>query len=354
MLAAPVYDAVYEPGPMDRAVVMAGDRYGYLDLQGRLAIALDWEDAYDFDYGGLAVVGRDGKFGLIDADGRLVVPADCDELDPIGDHGDYAVCRDGRWGVLDRTGAAIVACEHPVPLAPLYADFFTLDKQKGVTRALLFHRRAGLLAAGFSELIGQADCPNLLVVRQGKKFGAVGIEQAAMLLPVAYDDMVALPAVVERRTGNFMLVTQGARKGVFDADPDAPAWLFPLDDWEDAVSLDEGRFAVRRAGRWHLAESAAALSAAQTRRAALAETADASGIDDDRAPIDFDLIVRKPPFNGFAYAFHGDAVWIADEDGLYCADVEQIQTDLAYPYGVRFSREARRRLTAYCARAAGG
>jgi hypothetical protein len=341
VLAAATYDAVYEPGPLDRVVVMRGDRFGYLDVQGRLVIGLDWDDAYDFDWGGLAVVARAGKFGLIDIHGELSLAADFDDIDPIGDHGDYAVCLHGKWGVLDRTGACIVPCEHAAALEPLYADFFTLAKQKGVAASLLYHRRTGLLATGFTELIGEAECPNLLVVRDGKKFGGIGVEQAVMLLPVEYDHLVALPAVVERRTGNFMLVTQGKCKGVFDADPDTPGWRFPLDDWEDAISLDERRFALKRGGRWRLAGWAAS-------------SGELRGRQEAGTPADFDLIVRKPPFNGYAYAFHGEDVWIADDAGLYRADVEQVETDLDYSYGITFSREARRRLKAFCARPAGG
>jgi hypothetical protein len=341
VLAAAAYDAVYEPGPLDRVVVMRDDRFGYLDVQGRLVIGLDWDDAYDFDWGGLAVVARAGKFGLIDVHGNLAVAADFDDIDPIGDHGDYAVRRHGKWGVLDRTGACIVACEHAAALEALYADFFTLAKQKGVAASLLYHRRAGLLASGFAELIGEPECPNLLVVRHGKQFGGIGVEQAAMLLPVEYDSLVALPAVVDRRTGNFMLVTQGKHKGIFDADPATPGWRFPLDDWEDAISLNERRFALKREGRWRLVDSAV-------------PSAEAGSAPEAETPADFDLIVRKPPFNGYAYAFHGDDVWIADDDGLYRADVEQIETDLEYSYCITFSREARRRLKAFCARAAAG
>jgi hypothetical protein len=363
VIVPPYYDALYDPGPLDRLVAMRDGKYGYLDLHGRVVIPLAWDDAYDFDWGGLAAVARGGKLGLIDIAGRLRVATQYDEIDAIGDHGDWSVCLDGRWGVLDRRGIEIITCTHAAPLEPLYADFFTLAKQKGVPASLLFHRRAGLLAGGYDELIGQPDCVNLLVVRTGKRFGAIGIEQAALLLPQEFDSLDALPAVVDRLTGSFMLATKGTRKGVFDADPDTEGWLFPLDDWEDVISLNERRFAVKRAGRWHFADSAAQFAARHGQKAAasgaddvdagVANEACAESPDADPPPGDFDLIVEKPPIGGHAYAFHGKAVWVADDDGLYPADPDAVQADLDFSYGIRFSREARRRLKAYV-QAAGG
>jgi hypothetical protein len=330
VLAPAQYDAVYEPGPMNRAVVMRDDRFGYLDLQGALVIPLAWDDAYDFDYSGLAIVARAGKFGLIDAAGKLVQPTEYEELDAIGDHGDYSACMQGLWGVLDGSGATVIACEHGAAFEPFYRDMFELARQKGVPKSALYHRRTGLLASGFTELIGQPDCPNLLVVRQGKRFGAIGVEQGAMLLAIEYEALTALPATVDHFSGNFMLAAKGACKGVFDADPVTPAWLFPLDDWQDIACLHQRHFAVQRAGRWYFADSAD-----QFEKTAPSED---SG---------FDLIVPKTPIGGFAYAFRDEEVWVADEDGVAPAEVDEVLADLDFRYGVKLSRESRRRLVAF-------
>jgi hypothetical protein len=363
VLAPAQYDAVYEPGPLDLAVVMQDGKFGYLNARGVLAIPLCWDDAFDFDYGGLGIVARDGKFGLIDATGALVQPAQYDELDLIGDDGDYSACLRGRWGVLDRTGTAVIACEHERAFDVFLPGFFVFadadedqddapddDAQVDVTGgpqdtteqlvSVLYHRRAGLLASGFDELLPESDACNALGVRMGKQYGVIGVEQAAWLLPPEYDQLASLPAVVGVFGANFVRVTQGAHKGLFDADMGAPGWLLPLDDWQDIVWVHERCFAVQRADRWYFADTAAATASGDTDPSIQAEAG-------------FDLIVQKPPFGGFAYALRGKEVWIANEDGLYPAPADQVLADLEYSCGIRFSREARRRLKAY-AQSGGG
>ena len=357
VLAPAQYDAVYEPGPLDLAVVEQGGKFGYLNARGVLTIPLCWDDAFDFDYGGLGIVAREGKFGLIDETGTLVQPAQYDDIEPIGDDGDYSACLQGRWGVLDRLGAVVIACEHERAFEVFLPGFFVFadpdededeasddDAQADVAAgprnmqeapvSVLYHRRAGLLASGFHELLPESDACNALGVRMGNRYGVIGVEQAAWLLPAEYDQLASLPAVVGVFGANFVRVTQGTRKGLFDADPVAAGWLLPLDDWEDIVWVRERCFAVQRADRWHFAGTAMALVSGKTGPATLAEAG-------------FDLIVQKPPFGGFAYAFQGKDVWIANEEGLYPATAEQVLTDLEYSCGITFSREARRRLKAY-------
>lgn len=363
VLAPAQYDAVYEPGPLDLAVVEQDGKFGYLNARGVLTIPLCWDDAFDFDYGGLGIVARDGKFGLIDATGALVQPAQYDDIEPIGDDGDYSACLQGRWGVLDRHGEAVVACEHKRAFEVFLPGFFVFadpdedqddapddDAQVGAAGgpqdtmeqpvSVLYHRRAGLLASGFDELLPESDACNALGVRMGKRYGVIGVEQAAWLLPPEYDQLASLPAVVGVFGANFVRVTQGTRKGLFDADISAPGWLLPLDDWQDIVWVYERCFAVQRADRWYFADTAVAPASVGTDPDATAEAG-------------FDLIVQKPRFGGFAYAFRGKEVWIANEEGLYPAPAEQVLTDLEYSYGITFSREARRRLKAY-AQSGGG
>jgi len=357
------YDAVYEPGPLDLAVVEQDGKFGYLNARGVLTIPLCWDDAFDFDYGGLGIVARDGKFGLIDETGALVQPAQYDDIEPIGDDGDYSACLQGRWGVLDRHGAVVIACEHKRAFEVFLPGFFVFadpdedqdedqddDAQadvRGATQgtqeqpiSVLYHRRAGLLAGGFDELLPESDACNALGVRMGNRYGMIGVEQAAWLLPAEYDQLASLPAVVGVFGANFVRVTQGTRTGLFDADMTVPGWRLPLDDWQDIVWVHERCFAVQRAGRWYFADTAVVPAVIDTDPAAKAESG-------------FDLIVQKPRFGGFAYAFRGKEVWIANEEGLYPASAEQVLTDLEYSYGISFSREARRRLKAY-AQSVGG
>jgi hypothetical protein len=89
---------------------------GYLDADGKLAIAPQFRSASSFSEG-LAEVSQDGKHGFIDRTGTLVIPATFDETRSFRE-GLAAVRMDQQWGFIDKTGA------WAVPLQPhLVASF---------------------------------------------------------------------------------------------------------------------------------------------------------------------------------------------------------------------------------------
>ena len=86
----------------------AGDRWGYIGVDGRVAIEPTFDGpAFRFTEG-LARVGRDGRLGFVDRDGRFVISPTYEAAGPFSE-GLAAVAVDGRWGYVDRTGARAIA-----------------------------------------------------------------------------------------------------------------------------------------------------------------------------------------------------------------------------------------------------
>lgn len=59
---------------LSRASVFNGDKWGYIDENGTEIIPCIYNEAYDFQENGLALVCRDGKWGYINTNGEEVIP----------------------------------------------------------------------------------------------------------------------------------------------------------------------------------------------------------------------------------------------------------------------------------------
>lgn len=89
-----------EPGEI--SPVRQGDKWGYRDARGQIAIAARFDSAGIFSEG-LAGVRVGDKWGFIDASGEMALPAQFDQVRPF--MGGYAKVKQGdRWGYIDRKG----------------------------------------------------------------------------------------------------------------------------------------------------------------------------------------------------------------------------------------------------------
>lgn len=80
--------------------------YGFLDRQGRLAIAPQFRQVGNFSEG-LAAVYRGDKVGFVDPTGKRVIAPQFDQAQPFQE-GLAAVRQAERWGFVDRTGQLVV------------------------------------------------------------------------------------------------------------------------------------------------------------------------------------------------------------------------------------------------------
>ena len=63
-----------------RARVKKAEKYGFINKEGKLTIALDYDKCYDFVQG-VAMVEQAGKKGLMDLEGLLLIPCQYDVIE---------------------------------------------------------------------------------------------------------------------------------------------------------------------------------------------------------------------------------------------------------------------------------
>ncbi|NJM58191.1 MAG: hypothetical protein HC857_13175 [Synechococcales cyanobacterium RU_4_20] len=85
------------------------EKKGFLDHQGRVAIAPQFEAAGDFSEG-LAWVQKNGKVGFIDSAGQVVIPLKFDQAQPFQENL-AAVRADDKWGFIDRQGSWVIPAQ---------------------------------------------------------------------------------------------------------------------------------------------------------------------------------------------------------------------------------------------------
>ena len=151
----PEYDYLF-PFVNGMTVVRTGDfqegKRAYLDSEGNLITGFDFDRAYHF-FGLLAVVNRDGKEGYIDRDGRPVTDISFDYAADF--RGDYAIVSAGsrssrKWGAVDSKGKLTLPVEY--------------------------------------ESLSHSPNPQIMVFRQGAKYGLVSVD-GEVISPPSYDSL---------------------------------------------------------------------------------------------------------------------------------------------------------------------
>ncbi|GAA5235848.1 WG repeat-containing protein [Verticiella sediminum] len=156
--------------PIDDAARMAkGERWGFLDAQGGLAIAPQFLAVDDFRHG-LAAVRTEQGWGYVDAQGDWAIGPSYAYAGPFAESGLALVRTPEGWQVIDRQGAVVLALDAGVAQA-------TLEGAAPSRLALRYARRH--LAPQGEEVAVPADVTlvealgseGLLVARRGDTWG---------------------------------------------------------------------------------------------------------------------------------------------------------------------------------------
>jgi hypothetical protein len=96
-------------------------KWGYLDADGTIAIAPQFDDARPFSED-LADISQGGKYGFIDRTGAVVIPPKFDQVFPFREGLAAVAIRKPdlwvmEWGFIDKTGAWVVPLQ-PYPVLP--------------------------------------------------------------------------------------------------------------------------------------------------------------------------------------------------------------------------------------------
>jgi len=81
-------------------------KYGYYNIQGKIAIPFIYELAWLFS-DGYALIRVDNKYGYINKKGEVVISPQFEDACSFSD-GAAAVLKDGKWGYIDTSGNFII------------------------------------------------------------------------------------------------------------------------------------------------------------------------------------------------------------------------------------------------------
>ncbi|MBD2866603.1 SEL1-like repeat protein [Paenibacillus oceani] len=299
---------------------------GLKDKDGSILLQPQFDVFADFGPEGVAAQ-QDGKWGVLDSSGSVIVPLTYDELFENG-LGYYHTAVKGQPGRHIFNEQFAYVGQFPVSaLEPVGEGLLLVKPHTNVNYSSLYNKNGTLLASGFDKLNRQTDFPNMLIVRKGKQYGILGIKQETYLLPYGYDAFIDLQAA-DREGGvsNLVLARKDGKTGVFNGDPDHPSWLFPLDDYEAVCWLFGHVFALRRNGRWGIADSH----------------------DHWKSGFEFDYVERRLLEEASAYAVAGPDVYVVSPEGLTRADRMVVREEAEDEYYSRyFETDVLKRLLAY-------
>lgn len=86
---------------------MYGDRYGYINKEGKLIIPFKFSKAYEFNDFGVAIVEENNKFGIIDINGEYIINPQFDSISPYSE-GRAIYIEKSKMGVLDEKGNKLI------------------------------------------------------------------------------------------------------------------------------------------------------------------------------------------------------------------------------------------------------
>ena len=114
----------------DWVVVKVGDRYGFVKMDGTIAIPFDFDDAGPFSEG-LAPVKKGDCWGYIDTSSKIVIPFIYEEAELFQNHL-AAVQKDTLQGVIDNQGAEFIPLIYRSIVPGLGNQFFTAQTSKDI------------------------------------------------------------------------------------------------------------------------------------------------------------------------------------------------------------------------------
>lgn len=342
IIVDPIYDECYGFAGEDLAVIYKDEKYGYLHKSGKVVIPPIYQDAYDFE-GGRAIVKLNGKYGLINTKHTVKAPFEFESIETLDTEGHYTAQKGTGWGVIDSEGKTRLPFEYRHNLvegagfyhtsvngeanqsifnsdfkyigefpasAMEYLGSGLLVNPYGTKQSTLFDKDGNILEKEFESIFRQTNFPNALILIKDKKHGAIGQKQQTVILPYEYDSLTDLLAYKDQHTTDFILAQKEDEKGVFDGNDTHPGWLIPLSNYQEIVWLYEDYFALQKGEKWAIIKAA----------------------EEWCSDFEFDMVTRKLPVNGFAYAFKGTAVYSVDENEINPASKALVLEDLEDKY----------------------
>jgi len=184
-----VYDFIYPFGKNGLAKVwckISGsekDRYGAIDVTGKLVLPCEFQLLGDF-YAGHAIVKQQDKFGIIDEKGMFTVPCQYDGLIST-DANSWIVLDKGKYGLIDQAGKWILPMEYEY-ISPTTTGFLW-GKKEGKYR-LLNNKGKELFITGESFIPSSFFFNDIAYIKRGSAHFLVN-DKGEKLKELPYDEV---------------------------------------------------------------------------------------------------------------------------------------------------------------------
>lgn len=177
------YDEVGEMSD-SLAAVRVGQKYGYVDPQGKEAIAVNltaFDDMARARFSdGLAKTTYRGKYGMIDSTGKRLLPNLFDDIIP-SHQWPVPVQRDGLWGYAGKNMNIVIRCVYDA--AQPFKNGRAIVVRKGLW-GVINPKGEILIPLEYSNIEPLGD--DLYIVSRDGKSGIVNLE-GTVILPIEYD-----------------------------------------------------------------------------------------------------------------------------------------------------------------------
>ncbi len=198
--------ATYEsmlPMAFERAAVFADKLWGYVSLDGQLAVPLQFRGSASFREG-RAAVRKENLWGYIDISGRFIIP---EQFERAGDFasGTAIVIARGNFGIIDQAGNYLVQPEYAYINEMPEPDLFNICS---AFETGLFHRTKGMILPVIYDSCSINPDGSILAARDKKQ----GLFDA--------DGNVLLPpgdAVITSLGNSFLLCVSDTSLSVYDS-----------------------------------------------------------------------------------------------------------------------------------------
>lgn len=109
VLLPAIYDEIYFPFENRPFMVRKDDKFGFVDITGKIVLPVIYEYVNNFDYDGdRAHVVKDGKHGYIDKNGKIIIPLIYDNADMAFHKKRALVKKNGKYGMIDIYGKEVL------------------------------------------------------------------------------------------------------------------------------------------------------------------------------------------------------------------------------------------------------
>ncbi len=175
------YDEVYDFQEEGIAIVTLSDKHGLIDSNGLCLLPNEYSKIESLNDWGIGKIIKDGKEGLINKNG-LLFPAKFDEVD-LMDSSNIIVKMNGKYGVISKRGAEVLKPEFEKIVH--MSDYCVWALKKGVYG--LFNRRSGRPIIGYKIQEYRQQYFAFYIIKSNNKYGLID-KTGKIIIKPEYED----------------------------------------------------------------------------------------------------------------------------------------------------------------------